>query len=120
MILKKVKTLGTPMHLEGTAKGRGGVSETYDNQKDRSARICFYPERTVLVLDPDTKNDSYMSITNAMTANEPWTEEDFCPGLWPHEYLIDQANVTEDGIKGEERITQQGMFVEGSLKIKYD
>ena len=111
---------GTPMHLETTARGQGGVSETYENPEDRSARICFYPERTVLVLDPDTKNNSYMTVTHTMTANEPWTEEDSCPVVWPHEYLIDQANVTENEIKGEEQITHQGMFGEGSIKIKYD
>ena len=111
---------GTPMHTKSTVQGQGRVSETYYNQEDKPARICFNSDRTTFILDPDTKDDSYIDMTTTLTGNEPRTEKTSCPGLWPTNHIIDPKNISENKIQGKEIFSEQGMTGPISLKIKYD
>ncbi len=111
---------GTPMHTRQTSQGQGGVSETYYDQEERPIRICFESGWTTFALDPDTKDDSYLTLTNTLTGNEPRIEKTSCPGFWSSEHVIDPENISENRIQGEEVTTRQGMFGPTSMKIKYD
>jgi hypothetical protein len=111
---------GTPMHLESTEKGQGGTRETYYDMEDKPGRLCFNSDHTTFILDPDTKSNYYMDITYTMTANEPRTEKNTCPGLWPTNHVIDSENISENRIKGEESFSSPGVFGEAEIKIKYD
>jgi hypothetical protein len=88
--------------------------------EDKPGRLCFNSDHTTFILDPDTKSNYYMDITYTMTANEPRTEKNTCPGLWPTNHVIDSENISENRIKGEESFSSPGVFGEAEIKIKYD